>query len=93
MRSKHCREFRAPAQFYPIFHTQISALTWLRGTIEVHDEMEEMRSEYESMKLVPKVTFREMLTNATLRIPLFIAVMVMIGQQLSGINAVSIKIM
>lgn len=74
---------------YSTFHF-VLALSWLRGTIEVHDEMDEMRSEYDSMKMVPKITFREMFVNATLRIPLFIAIMVMIGQQLSGINAVSI---
>lgn len=45
-----------------VFHVEINekslfpiALTWLRGTIEVHDEMDEMRAEYESMKMVPKV--------------------------------------
>ncbi|XP_014612181.1 PREDICTED: solute carrier family 2, facilitated glucose transporter member 1-like isoform X1 [Polistes canadensis] len=64
------------------------ALTWLRGTIEVHDEMEEMRAEYESMKLVPKVTLKELFVNSALRIPLMIAVMVMLAQQFSGINAV-----
>lgn len=64
------------------------ALTWLRGTSDVQDEMQEMRSEYESSKSIPKVTVKEMLRNATLRIPLTIAVMIMIGQQLSGINAV-----
>lgn len=64
------------------------ALTWLRGTIEVHDEMDEMRAEYESMKLVPKVTLYEMWHNSSLRQPLFIAVTVMLSQQLSGINAI-----
>ncbi|XP_012350789.1 solute carrier family 2, facilitated glucose transporter member 1 isoform X2 [Apis florea] len=64
------------------------ALAWLRGTIEVHDEMEEMRTEYESVKLVPKVTLKELFVNSTLRIPLIIALMVMFAQQLSGINAV-----
>ncbi|PNF43284.1 Solute carrier family 2, facilitated glucose transporter member 1 [Cryptotermes secundus] len=64
------------------------ALTWLRGSIEVHDEMDDMRNEYEAMKLVPKVTLKEMFVNATLRIPLIIAMMVMVAQQLSGINAV-----
>ncbi|XP_018300970.1 solute carrier family 2, facilitated glucose transporter member 1 isoform X2 [Mycetomoellerius zeteki] len=64
------------------------ALSWLRGTIEVHDEMEEMRAEYESVKLVPKVTLRELFVNPALRIPLFISVMIMFAQQLSGINAV-----
>ncbi|KAK9294252.1 hypothetical protein QLX08_011078 [Tetragonisca angustula] len=64
------------------------ALAWLRGTIEVHDEMEEMRAEYESVKLVPKVTLKELFVNPALRIPLIIAIMVMFAQQLSGINAV-----
>ncbi|XP_076618377.1 solute carrier family 2, facilitated glucose transporter member 1 isoform X3 [Colletes latitarsis] len=64
------------------------ALSWLRGTIEVHDEMEEMRAEYESVKLVPKVTLKELFVNSALRIPLIIALMVMFAQQLSGINAV-----
>ena len=65
------------------------ALTWLRETIEVHDEMDEMRNEYEAMKLVPKTTLKEMVLNSSLRSPLIIAVMMMIAQQLSGINAVS----
>jgi len=63
-----------------------SALSWLRGTIEVHDEMDEMKQEQESMKLVPKVTLKEMLTNGSLRRPLVIAMMMMLAQQLSGIN-------
>jgi len=48
-----------------------------------------MRTEYEAMKIVPKVTMREMFTNPVLRQPLIIAIAVMICQQLSGINAVS----
>ncbi|KAK4336980.1 hypothetical protein RND71_044170 [Anisodus tanguticus] len=32
------------------------ALIWLRGTIEVHDEMDEMRGEYEKMRLVTKLS-------------------------------------
>ena len=78
-----------------------SALQWLRGTIEVHDEMDEMKQEQESMKLVPKVddshcnsayhaksqvTLKEMLVNGSLRKPLIIAMMMMLAQQLSGIN-------
>lgn len=63
------------------------ALTWLRGTIEVHDEMDEMRAEYEAIKMVPRVTLYEMMHNITLRIPLIISIMVMLSQQLSGINA------
>jgi len=49
--------------------------------------MDEMKQEQESMKLVPKVTLKEMLTNPALRTPLIIANMMMLAQQLSGINA------
>ncbi|XP_001950963.1 solute carrier family 2, facilitated glucose transporter member 1 isoform X2 [Acyrthosiphon pisum] len=63
-------------------------LQWLRGTIEVHDEMDEMRAENEAMKVIPKVTLREMLSNPMLKTPLGISVMIMLCQQLSGINAV-----
>ena len=45
-----------------------------------------MKQEQESMKLVPKVTLKEMLTNGSLRAPLIIATMMMLAQQLSGIN-------
>ncbi len=50
--------------------------------------MDEMRAEYEAMKLVPKTTLNEMLSNPALRAPMIIAVMMMLAQQLSGINAV-----
>ena len=69
------------------FNILLSALTWLRSSIEVHDEMDEMKQEQESMKLVPKVTLKEMLVNTALRKPLIIAIMMMLAQQLSGINA------
>uniref|UniRef100_A0A2P2I4R0 Solute carrier family 2, facilitated glucose transporter member 1-like n=1 Tax=Hirondellea gigas TaxID=1518452 RepID=A0A2P2I4R0_9CRUS len=64
------------------------ALSWLRDTTNVHEEMEEMQGEAEAQKLVPAVSLREILTNPTLRIPLVIAVMMMLAQQFSGINAV-----
>ncbi|XP_069188411.1 solute carrier family 2, facilitated glucose transporter member 1 isoform X2 [Procambarus clarkii] len=64
------------------------ALTWLRDTTNVQDEMGEMRNEAEASKLVPSVSMREILTNPTLRIPLVISLMMMMAQQLSGINAV-----
>lgn len=55
----------------------------------MHDEMDEMRAENEAMKVIPRVTLKEMLSNPMLRIPLGISVMIMLCQQLSGINAVS----
>ena len=63
------------------------SLTWLRGTNDVASEMDEMKAEHEAMKALPKATFKEMLTNPALRSPLIIAVMMMLAQQLSGINA------
>ncbi|ODM95264.1 Glucose transporter type 1 [Orchesella cincta] len=63
------------------------ALTWFRGTIEVHEELDEMRAEYEQMKAVPKPSLKEMFT-VSLRMPLIISCMMMVAQQLSGINAV-----
>merc|ERR1711963_467431 len=63
-------------------HGAEEALQWLRGTIEVHDEMDEMKQEQESMKLVPKVTLKEMLVNGSLRQPLIIAMMMMLAHQL-----------
>uniref|UniRef100_A0A646QID7 Solute carrier family 2, facilitated glucose transporter member 1 n=1 Tax=Hemiscolopendra marginata TaxID=943146 RepID=A0A646QID7_9MYRI len=64
------------------------ALIWLRGTLEIHDEMDEMTAEAETLKVIPKVTLKELFLNPTLRIPLVISVVVMLSQQLSGINAV-----
>ena len=55
----------------------------------MHAEMDEMRAEQEKMKLTPHISFKEMFTNGALRSPLFIALMMMLAQQLSGINAVS----
>lgn len=63
------------------------ALAWLRGTNDVNTEMDEMKAEHESMKQLPKVTFKEMIVNSSLRSPLIIAMMMMLAQQLSGINA------
>lgn len=64
------------------------ALSWFRDSLAVHEEMDVMRAEYDALKLIPKVTVRELITNSALRIPLIISLTVMIAQQLSGINAV-----
>lgn len=64
------------------------ALNWLRGDVAVHGEMEEMHQEAEKNKISKKATLTEMFRNRSLRQPLVIAMVVMISQQLSGINAV-----
>lgn len=63
------------------------ALVWLRGKSDVEEEINEIKTENEQMKLIPKVTVKEMVTNPSLRAPLMIAVVIMIAQQFSGINA------
>ncbi|MCL4158810.1 UNVERIFIED_CONTAM: hypothetical protein GTU68_032639, partial [Idotea baltica] len=63
------------------------ALSWLRDSSNVHEELEEIQNEAEAQKLVPKVSVREIITNPALRIPLIISVMMMLAQQFSGINA------
>ncbi|XP_072946959.1 solute carrier family 2, facilitated glucose transporter member 1-like [Epargyreus clarus] len=64
------------------------ALTWLRGDVAVHSEMEEMRQEAEKNKISKKVTLRELFSSRQLRQPLVIAAVAMVAQQFSGINAV-----
>lgn len=72
-----------------IIYVYILGLQWLRGTVEVQGEMDEMRAENEAMKIIPRVTLQEMVSNPMLKTPLIISVMIMLGQQFSGINAVS----
>ena len=64
-----------------------AALQWFRGTVEVHDEMDEMKQEQASEKSAPTVSLLGMVRNGSLRRPLIIASMMMLAQQLSGINA------
>lgn len=64
-----------------------AALQWLRGTVEVHSEMDEMKQEQESESKAPPVTLMGMIKNSSLRRPLIISSMMMLAQQLSGINA------
>ncbi|BES88883.1 transporter [Nesidiocoris tenuis] len=62
-------------------------LVWLRGSLDVHEEMEQMKAEYEADKNSSKVTLRELTSNPSLRMPLIISVALMVAQQFSGINA------
>jgi len=64
-----------------------NALKWLRGRGDVHGELTEMRAEQDMIRANPAVTLRTMLTTSSLLKPLLIAVMMMLAQQLSGINA------
>lgn len=67
------------------------ALTWLRGNFSVQEEMDELRNEYDAIKMAPKFHLMEFIINRAFRMPLIISLTVMIAQQLSGINAVSVN--
>ncbi|XP_064459423.1 solute carrier family 2, facilitated glucose transporter member 1-like [Ornithodoros turicata] len=63
------------------------ALKKLRAGADIYFEMEVMKSEAETSEMMPKMTLTEIIRNPALRTPLGISVMVMLAQQLSGINA------
>ena len=50
----------------------------------------EMRAEEQAQKAEAKITLFELVTSPTLKLPLLIAIIMQLSQQLSGINAVSI---
>ncbi|XP_032377593.1 solute carrier family 2, facilitated glucose transporter member 1 [Etheostoma spectabile] len=65
-----------------------SILVKLRGTDEVSEDMQEMKEESQQMMREKTVTIPELFRSAAYRQPLFVAVMLQLSQQLSGINAV-----
>ncbi|CAB1329499.1 unnamed protein product, partial [Coregonus sp. 'balchen'] len=60
----------------------------LRGTEEVGADMQEMKEEARQMMREKKVTILELFRSPLYRQPIFIAIMLQLSQQLSGINAV-----
>ncbi|XP_014664491.1 PREDICTED: solute carrier family 2, facilitated glucose transporter member 1-like [Priapulus caudatus] len=64
------------------------ALITLRNSSEVYEEMDEMKSENQKLLSEPKVAFKDLFVVRALRMPLLITVIMMLSQQLSGINAV-----
>lgn len=65
------------------------ALAWFRCTGDIQDEMDELRAEREATKMLPiQVSLLELVQQRSLRRPLIISVVIMMSQQLSGINAV-----
>lgn len=63
----------------------------LRGTDEVSEDMQEMKEESQQMMREKTVTIPELFRSPNYRQPIFVAVMLQLSQQLSGINAVSQK--
>ncbi|XP_056000951.1 uncharacterized protein LOC125664327 [Ostrea edulis] len=64
------------------------ALIWLRASDDVGEELEEMRSEAEKQKRMPKFAFMDLFHDKYLREPLLISIVLQMTQQFSGINAV-----
>ncbi|GAB1609546.1 solute carrier family 2, facilitated glucose transporter member 1-like isoform X2, partial [Argonauta hians] len=65
-----------------------AALVWLRGTHDVGYELEELRTRKEESRHKPQITYLDLFRLSHLRKPLIICIMMMMSQQLSGINAV-----
>lgn len=61
----------------------------LRGSEDISDDIQEMKEEGIRMAKEKKVTITELFRSANYRQPLFIAIILQLSQQLSGINAVS----
>ncbi|KAL9970129.1 hypothetical protein ACROYT_G022456 [Oculina patagonica] len=66
----------------------VQALKKLRGTTDVMMDIEEMRIEQERQLREEKVSVARLVQIQALRTPLLISVVLQLGQQLSGINAV-----
>lgn len=67
----------------------LPALTKLRGTEEVSEDMQEMKEESQQMMREKKVTVPELFRSPAYRQPILVAITLQLSQQLSGINAVS----
>ncbi|XP_023697383.2 solute carrier family 2, facilitated glucose transporter member 1a [Paramormyrops kingsleyae] len=65
-----------------------SVLKKLRGTTDVNADLQEMKDESRQMLREKKVTILELFLSPLYRQPIFIAIMLQLSQQLSGINAV-----
>jgi len=63
------------------------SLVWFRRTNNVDHEMEQMMVEQETMKQNPPPTLKKIFTKNTYQMPLIIAIMMMLAQQLTGIGA------
>ena len=69
-----------------------TALKKLRNSADIEDDIDEMRAEEQAQRAEAKITMLELVRSPTLRLPLVIAIVMQLSQQLSGINAVSYSI-
>jgi hypothetical protein len=68
------------------------ALKRLRNTSDVDDDIHEMRVEERLQSQEAQITMWELVVSKSLRMPLVIAIVMQLSQQLSGINAASISL-
>ena len=59
----------------------------------MEEDIEEMRAEQRAQQAESRISMLQLLRSSTLRMPLCIAVMMQLSQQLSGINAVRLSIL
>ncbi|KAG8201867.1 hypothetical protein JTE90_027346 [Oedothorax gibbosus] len=64
------------------------ALEWFRGTSDVSNEIISMTLEHEQIRQMPKVGFANFRKDPVLKKCLTMAIIIMLAQQFSGINAV-----
>ena len=74
------------------FFNLIAALKKLRNSTDIEDDIDEMRAEEQAQRAEAKITMLELVKSPTLRLPLVIAIVMQLSQQLSGINAVRIAL-
>ncbi|XP_045470034.1 solute carrier family 2, facilitated glucose transporter member 3-like isoform X2 [Harmonia axyridis] len=64
------------------------SLKWLRNTDNNNEEISDMQKEAAAQEAAGSVTWKAMFTKNSLRTPLIISLMIMLAQQLCGINAI-----
>ena len=69
-------------------HAAREALKRLRNTPHIEDDIDEMRAEEIAQQAESQINMLELLRSPSLRMPLTIAIVMQLSQQLSGINAV-----
>ena len=69
-------------------HEAREALKRLRNTPHIEDDIDEMRAEEMAQQDESQINMLELLRSPSLRMPLTIAIVMQLSQQLSGINAV-----
>lgn len=68
----------------------VKVLHWLRGAVDIQEEIVVMKSEHAQIKSLPKLTPRSFQHEPLLRKPLIVVTIVMAAQQMSGIVAIAL---